>query len=69
MKSRDISGLEKKIISMYVKRMTTREIQAHIKDLYNYDISPDTVNSITDKVIERALEWQSRPLEPIYAVI
>jgi transposase-like protein len=68
-RKRDISGLEEKIISMYAKGMTTRDIQAHIKDLYNYDISPDTVSSITDKVIERAREWQSRPLEPIYAVI
>ncbi len=46
---RDISGLEEKIISMYAKGMTTRDIQAHIKDLYNYEISPETVSSITDK--------------------
>ena len=68
-RKKDISGLEEKIISMYAKGMTTRDIQAHIKDLYNYEISPDTVSSITDKVLERAREWQSRPLEPIYAVI
>ncbi len=43
---RDISGLEEKIISMYAKGMTTRDIQAHIKDLYNYDISPKTVSSL-----------------------
>ena len=68
-RKKDIAGLEEKIISMYAKGMTTRDIQAHIKDLYNYEISPDTVSSITDKVLERAREWQSRPLEPIYAVI
>jgi putative transposase len=68
-RKKDISGLEEKIISMYAKGMTTRDIQAHIKDLYSYDISPETVSSITDKVLERAREWQSRPLEPIYAVI
>ncbi len=68
-RKKDISGLEEKIISMYAKGMTTRDIQAHIKDLYNYEISPETVSSITDKVLERAREWQSRPLEPIYAVI
>ena len=68
-RKRDISGLEEKIISMYAKGMTTRDIQAHIKDLYNYEISPETVSSITDKVLEKAREWQSRPLEPIYAVI
>jgi transposase-like protein len=54
---------------MYAKGMTTRDIQAQIKGFYNYDISPDTVSSTTDKVIERAREWQSRPLERIYAVI
>ncbi|MGD8540063.1 MAG: IS256 family transposase [Candidatus Aminicenantes bacterium] len=68
-RKKDIAGLEDKIISMYAKGMTTRDIQAHIKDLYSYEISPETVSSITDKVIERAREWQSRPLEPIYAVV
>jgi transposase-like protein len=66
---KDISGLEEKIISMYAKGMTTRDIQAHIKDLYGYEISPETVSSITDKVMERAREWQGRPLESIYALI
>jgi len=56
-RKRDISGLEEKIISMYAKGMTTRDIQAHIKDLYNYEISPETVSAITDRVLERAREW------------
>lgn len=47
-RKRDISSLEEKIISMYAKGMTTRDIQAHIKDLYNYEISPETVSSITE---------------------
>jgi transposase-like protein len=68
-RQKDISGLEEKIISMYAKGMTTRDIQAHIKDLYGYEISPETVSSITDKVMERAREWQGRPLESIYALI
>jgi len=68
-RKRDISGLEEKIISMYAKGMTTRDIQSHIKDLYNYEISPETVSSITDKVLERAREWQNRPLEPIYTIV
>jgi transposase-like protein len=68
-RQKDISGLEDKIISMYAKGMTTRDIQAHIKDLYGYEISPETVSSITDKVLDRAREWQSRPLEPVYALI
>jgi putative transposase len=68
-RQKDISGFEEKIISMYAKGMTTRDIQAHIKDLYGYEISPETVSSITDKVMERAREWQGRPLESIYALI
>jgi transposase-like protein len=63
-RQKDISGLEEKIISMYAKGMTTRDIQAHIKDLYGYEISPETVSSITDKVMERAREWQGRQLAP-----
>jgi len=66
---KDISGLEEKIISMYAKGMTTSDIQSHIKDLYNYEIFPETVSSITDRILERAKEWQSRPLEPIYAIV
>jgi transposase-like protein len=66
---RDISGLEEKIISMYAKGMSTRDIQSHIKDLYNYEISPESVSSITDRVVERAKEWQSRPLDPVFAII
>jgi putative transposase len=61
---RDISGLEEKIISMYAKGMSTRDIQSHIKDLYNYEISPESVSSITDRIVERGKEWQSRPLDP-----
>jgi transposase-like protein len=68
-RQKDISGLEEKIISMYAKGMTTRDIQAHIKDLYNYEISPETVSAITDRALKRAREWQSRPLESIYTVI
>jgi len=53
-RQKDISGLEEKIISMYAKGMTTRDIQAHIRDLYGYEISPETVSSITDKVLDMA---------------
>jgi len=68
-RQKDISGLEEKIISLYAKGMTTRDIQDHIKDLYGYEISPEMVSSITDKVMDRAREWQSRPLESIYVLI
>lgn len=57
------------ILSMYAKGMSVRDIQYHIKEIYNYDVSPETVSKITDAVIERAKEWQNRPLGPIYTII
>ncbi len=66
---RDISGIEDKVISMYAKGMSTRDIKEHIYDIYGYEISPETVSNITDTVLEHAKEWQSRPLEPVYAIV
>jgi transposase-like protein len=54
---------------MYARGMTTRDIQSHVKEIYNYDVSPETISTITDKVLERAREWQNRPLEPLYAIV
>ncbi len=70
-KKRDghISSSNDKIISMYARGMTTRDIQGHIKELYGADISPAMVSNITDKVLEVAAEWQSRPLSNIYPII
>lgn len=66
---RDISAFDDKIISMYAKGMTTRDIQMHVLDIYGVDISPTFISSVTDKVMELAKEWQSRPLEEVYAVV
>ena len=68
-RQRHISSFDDKIISMYARGMTTRDIQGHIKDLYGADISPAMVSSITDKVLDVAHEWQSRPLSNIYPII
>lgn len=68
-RQRHLDGFEDLILSMYAKGMTTRDIQSHIKEIYNFDISPEAVSRITDLVIERAREWQNRPLAPIYAII
>ena len=66
---RDISGLEDKIISMYARGMTTRDIQSHVQEIYNYEISVETVSTITDKVLSHSREWQNRPLDEIYAIV
>lgn len=61
--------IERKIISMYAKGMTTGDMETHIRDLYGLDISDSTISRITDKVLPIAKEWQARPLESIYAVV
>lgn len=66
---RNISSFDEKIISMYAKGMTTRDIQTHIQELYGAEISPTTVSNITDKVLTEAREWQSRPLNETYSIL
>lgn len=61
--------IEAKIISMYAKGMSTGDIEDHVKDLYGLEISDSTISRITDKVMPLVKEWQSRPLEEIYAVV
>ena len=68
-RQRDITGMEDKVISMFGLGLSTRDIQSHIKEIYGYDMSPETVSTITDTVIERAKEWQSRPLNPVYPIV
>lgn len=64
-----IGPIEDKIISMYAKGMTTRDIQSHITDLYGLDISPTLVSNITERIVDLAKQWQNRPLEKIYPII
>ena len=66
---RRIDGMDQKILSMYARGMTVREIQGHLKELYATDISADLISSVTDAVIEEIRDWQNRPLEVLYPVI
>lgn len=61
--------IENKIISMYAKGMTVQDISAHIDEIYGLDCSESTISRITDKILPIAKDWQSRPLESIYAVV
>lgn len=63
-----INTFDEKIISMYARGMSTRDIQAHIAEIYGADISPTMVSNITDKVLEVAKEWQNRPLAKVYPI-
>jgi transposase-like protein len=63
------SGVEEKIISMYAKGMTTRDINAHMQDIYGVDVSSSMISSITDKVQPLVHEWQVRPLNTVYPIV
>lgn len=65
----DVSGIEEKVISMYAKGMSQRDIADTIEDIYGFEISHDTISNITDRVIETAKEWQSRPLKRFYTFL
>jgi len=67
-RQRSISSFDDKIISMYAKGMSTRDIQAHVQEIYGADISPTAVSYITEKALEVAKEWQSRPLKKVYPI-
>ena len=58
-----------KIISMYARGMTTREIQGHIEEIYGIEASPSLISAVTDAVMEEVSAWQNRPLEPCYPVV
>jgi len=64
-----LDGSEDLILSLYTKGMSVRDIQLHLDDLYGYELSTQTISNITEKVIEKANEWQSRPLDKIYPII
>ena len=66
---KDISNIEKQIISMYGKGMTTRDISSHIKGIYGFGISETMVSKITNKILPTIEEWQNRPLEKIYPMV
>jgi putative transposase len=64
----DISSMDDKIISMYAKGVSTRDINSHFQDIYGFNVSADTVSKITDKILPVVKDWQNRPLKEIYAI-
>jgi putative transposase len=66
---RRFDGFDDKILSMYARGMTTREIQGHLKEIYAVEISPSLISEVTDAVVEEVQQWQSRPLEPLYPIV
>jgi putative transposase len=62
-------GFDDKILSMYARGMTTREIQGHLTEMYGVDVSPTLISEVTDGVMEEVKAWQNRPLEPVYGIV
>lgn len=68
-RAKDISGIEDKVLSMYAKGMSQRDIADTIEEIYGFEISHETISTITDRAIETAREWQNRPLKKFYTFL
>ena len=66
---KDISDIDQKIISMYAKGMTTRQISETIEDIYGFETSEGFISDVTDKIIPQIEDWQNRPLDEIYPIL
>ena len=66
---RRFPGFDEKIISMYARGMSVREIQGHLRELYGIEASPQLISTVTDAVLEEVGRWQNRPLDPSYALV
>jgi len=62
-------GFDDRIISLYARGMTVREIQGHLHELYNVEVSPTLISTVTDAVLDEVKAWQSRPLDPVYPIV
>ena len=68
-RQKDISDVDQKIISMYAKGMTTRQISETIEDIYGFEVSEGFISDVTDKIIPQIEDWQNRPLDEIYPIV
>jgi putative transposase len=66
---RRFPGFDDKIVSMYARGMSTREIVGHLRDLYGVEVSPDLISAVTDAVLDEVAAWQARPLEAAYPLV
>lgn len=68
-RQRRLEGFDDKVLSLYARGMTTREIQGHLKELYGTEVSPALISTVTDSVLEDVQAWQSRSLDAIYPIV
>ena len=66
---RRLDGFDDRILSLYARGMTVREIQGHLQELYKVEVSPDLISRVTDAVLEEVRDWQNRPLDAVYPVV
>ena len=66
---RRFPDFDAKVISLYARGLSMREIEGHLRDLYGIEVSPELISTVTDAVHEQVTEWQNRPLEPLYALV
>ena len=66
---RRFPDFDEKIVSMYARGMSVREIRGHLEELYGIDVSPDLISAITDAVLEEVADWQNRPLDAVYPLV
>ena len=66
---RRFDGFDDKVISLYARGLTVREIRGHLHEIYGVDVSPDLISRVTDAVLDEVKEWQSRPLDPVYPIV
>jgi putative transposase len=66
---RRFTGFDDKVIALYARGLTVREIQAFLREMYGVDVSPDLISTVTDGVVAEVTAWQARPLEPMYPVV
>ena len=66
---RRLDGFDDRILSLYARGMTVREIRGHLQELYGVEVSPDLISRVTDAVLEEVRDWQNRPLDAVYPVV
>jgi len=66
---RRLPGFDQKVLSLYARGLTVREIQGHLEELYQIEIAPSVISTVTDAVVEEVTQWQQRPLDAVYPVV
>ena len=64
-----LPGFDEKVLSLYARGMTTREIQGHLQEIYEVEVSPALISKVTDAVLDEVKAWQNRPLDAVYPIV